>query len=385
MEGQPKPDLEDIERMAAETADKIDEYRKQQGKEPLREPKGDLELDLSELENDPKNIQAERFAAETGEQPMSNAEMAARTAEAEEAFASDEAKQDADTIWSAAKELDRQADEQKAREALQEHEDYVKQMDAETEESIVQGKTEEAEAARQAQKEGAAAAKQELEERKAANLRMKAEAAAATASAEAEVAKKAADQKAMEEIAARHQQRAESGSTVELAKEQQSQKAQAEFAEASSEEIETAVDSAVEEIRIPEAAPATEAVPEAAPIVKDDIELFAEKQRQLEVERMQTLETSLADSRNELASKFGVTDADTYAQQLLTSRWAKAKHVAKMLRPGFRKAWKNFAATDKEYDALKKSDVLKDVKRIPKNRGGAKQGGGGTWIGNVKL
>jgi tRNA splicing endonuclease len=228
-------------------------------------------------------------------------------------------------------------EEEKTAAALQEHEDYVKQLDQEIEESARQGKREEAEAARQMEREQAEAAQQELAERKAATERMK---------AEMEQAEK--DQAAMQEIADKQENRAESGSTVELAEQPQA---------------------------------AAEQAAETAPAQRDYAGEWNQQQQGLEQQRLQDLEQAVDQSRNDLATKFGVTDANSYAQQLLVSGWARAKHALKMMRPSFRKTWKRFTATDRELDSLKKSDVLPDVKAMPKSRqkGGSDQGGGSVF------
>ncbi|MBU0625594.1 hypothetical protein KKF05_04590 [Patescibacteria group bacterium] len=96
---------------------------------------------------------------------------------------------------------------------------------------------------------------------------------------------------------------------------------------------------------------------------------FEQYQQLLESDRLQDLAETAKKSRERLARKYGISDADEYARGLLTSSWSKVKHAAKMIRPGFRVAWNNFVRADKEYDALLKSEKLPDVKRLPQTRG----------------
>lgn len=96
---------------------------------------------------------------------------------------------------------------------------------------------------------------------------------------------------------------------------------------------------------------------------------YDQYQQLLESDRLQDLAEMAQKSRELLARKYGISDADEYARSLLTSSWSKVKHAAKMLRPGFRAAWNNFVQADKEHDALLKSEKLPDIKRLPQSRG----------------
>jgi hypothetical protein len=56
--------------------------------------------------------------------------------------------------------------------------------------------------------------------------------------------------------------------------------------------------------------------------------------------------------RRILAGEYGIRNIDEYARNLRTSTWAKAKHLARMLRPGFRNTWNKFSQAKDEYEAL---------------------------------
>jgi hypothetical protein len=75
-------------------------------------------------------------------------------------------------------------------------------------------------------------------------------------------------------------------------------------------------------------------------------------------DRFEDLAAASQQFRDVLASVYGIPDADEYARNLSTSTWAKAKHLARMLRPGFRSTWNKFVQADEEYNALLRAEKL---------------------------
>ncbi|HCC22185.1 hypothetical protein A2480_01365 [Candidatus Uhrbacteria bacterium RIFOXYC2_FULL_47_19] len=97
----------------------------------------------------------------------------------------------------------------------------------------------------------------------------------------------------------------------------------------------------------------------------------------------------LTDSRDAATAQlftFGIKDADTYLENLATSRWAQAKHALKMLSPGFRQTWKAFEDVDRQLQAAIKDQNFPDAKSIKTPRRDNSRGSdGGTFIGNLHV